>query len=478
MRATDYDICIIGGGSAGLVTAAGAAALGARTVLVEKYRLGGECLYTGCIPSKALLRSAHFAALIRQADVVGLSAQLASPDLSRVMQHVSTVIAEIAPHDSPERFRALGVEVIEADAHFINPYLVVAGNREIRARRYVIATGSKPLIPAIPGLDNSGYFTNETIFSLHEPISNLAIIGGGPVGVELAQAFARLGSRVSLFEMAKHILPVEDDDVTDILAAQLRLDGVELCTGIKVERVAKKTDGVLAITYASDDGMQRECQASHLLVAAGRRPVLDGLGLDQASVLMREGHLVVDAGLRTSQSHIYACGDVIGPLRFTHTAEHQAGIVLRNALLHLRARTSRVIPWCTFTEPEVARVGISEREARTKRLTHEVYRVPFARVDRAHTDGQTQGFIKLLTDRRGRLLGAVIVGAHAGELIHEFALVMSRRMKAKDISACIHLYPALAQINRFVVDERMKSRLTPTVRRWLQRIFRLRGARE
>ncbi|MGH8413107.1 MAG: dihydrolipoyl dehydrogenase family protein [Gammaproteobacteria bacterium] len=477
MRATDFDICIIGGGSAGLVTAAGAAALGARTVLVEKHRLGGECLYTGCIPSKTLLHCAHSAAFIRRADVAGLSAQLAAPDLNRLMQHVSAVIAEIAPHDSPERFRALGVEVIESDAHFTSPYCVVAGGREIRSRRYVIATGSKPLIPAISGLDDSGYFTNETIFSLRESVTHLAVIGGGPVGVELAQAFARLGSRVSLFEMAKQILPAEDDDVAGVLAVQLRQDGVELCTGVKVERADNKTDGALGITYVNGDGVQRECRASHLLVAAGRRPVLKNLGLERAGVLIRDGRLAVDTRLRTSQPHIYACGDVIGPWRFTHMAEHQAGIVLRNALLHLRARPSQVIPWCTFTEPEVARVGLSEREARAKNLRHEVYRVPFSRADRAQTDNQTQGFIKLLTDRRGRLLGAAIVGAHAGELIHEFALAMARRMRAKDISACIHLYPALAQLNRFVADERMKIRLTPTARRWLQRIFRLRGAR-
>ncbi|MGH8379091.1 MAG: dihydrolipoyl dehydrogenase family protein, partial [Gammaproteobacteria bacterium] len=361
---------------------------------------------------------------------------------------------------------------------FISPYCVVAGGREIRARRYVIATGNRPVIPEIPGLDDSGYLTNESIFSLHEPVTHLAVIGGGPVGVELAQAFARLGSRVSLFEMAKQILPAEDGDVADVLATQLQQDGVELCTGVKVGHVDKTTDGALCITYVSGDGVQRECRASHLLVAAGRRPVLENMELERAGVLIRDGRLAVDASLRTSQSHIYACGDVIGPWRFTHMAEHQAGIVLRNALLHLRARPSQVIPWCTFTEPEVARVGVSEREARTKNLRHEVYRAAFAQVDRARTDDQTQGFIKLLTDQHGRLLGVSIVGAHAGELIHELALAMTRRMKAKDISACIHLYPALAQINRFVADERMKRRLTPTARRWLQRIFRLRGARE
>ena len=475
MHAADYDICILGGGAAGLVTAAGAAALGARTVLVEKQRLGGECLYTGCVPSKTLLHSARMAALIRRAQDCGLSAQLAPPEIGRVMEHVSQVIAAIAPQDSPERFRSLGVEVIEAPGRFTGAHSVQAGGCEIRARRFVIATGSRPAIPPIPGLEHVRYFTNENIFSLRDSMPDLAIVGGGPIGVELAQAFSRLGSRVSILESGLQILPREDADVAQALGDALRYDGIRLLTGVNAERITQREHD-LVVSYRDARGQLREFSATHLLTAVGRIPALEELGLEQAGVVVRNGQLAVDDRLRTSQPHIYACGDVIGPCRFTHMAEHQAGIVLRNALFHMRSRTSRVIPRCTFTDPEVARVGLSERQARERGIVYEVYRVPFARADRAQTDGQTQGFAKLLTDRRGRLLGAAIVGAQAGELIHEFALGLSQRLKARDISACIHLYPALAQISRFVADERMKQRLTPTTRRWLQRLFHLRGA--
>lgn len=475
MRAADYDICILGGGAAGLVTAAGAAALGARTVLVEKQRLGGECLYTGCVPSKTLLHSARMAALIRRAQDCGLSAQLAPPEIGRVMGHVAQVIAAIAPQDSPEHLRSLGVEVIEAPGRFTDAHSVQAGGREIRARRFVIATGSRPAIPPIPGLEQVRYFTNENIFSLRDSMPDLAIVGGGPIGVELAQAFSRLGSRVSILESALQILPREDADVAQALGDALRYDGIRLLTGVNAERITQREHD-LVVSYRDARGQLQEFAATHLLTAVGRIPALEELGLEQAGVVVRNGQLAVDDRLRTSQPHIYACGDVIGPCRFTHMAEHQAGIVLRNALFHMRSRTSRVIPRCTFTDPEVARVGLSERQARERGVIYEVYRVPFARADRAQTDGQTQGFAKLLTDRRGRLLGAAIVGAQAGELIHEFALGLSQRLKARDISACIHLYPALAQINRFVADERMKRRLTPATRRWLQLLFRLRGA--
>lgn len=475
MHAADYDLCILGGGAAGLVTAAGAAALGARAVLVEKRRLGGECLYTGCVPSKALLHSARMAALIRRAPDCGLAAHLAPPEIGPVMEHVAQVVARIAPQDSPERFRRLGVEVVEAAGRFTSAHTVQAGDREIRARRFVIATGSHPVVPPVPGIATARYFTNENIFSLREPVADLIVIGGGPIGVELAQAFSRLGSRVTILEAAAQILPREDADVAAALGAALRHDGVRLLTGINAEQITGAEHHLL-IRYREGPGSPQELAATHLLIAVGRTPALDGLGLEQAGVAVDNGQLTVDARLRTSQTHIYACGDVIGPYRFTHMAEHQAGIVLRNALFHLRRRASRIIPWCTFTDPEVARVGLSERQARERGVVHDVYRVPFGRADRAQINGETQGFVKLLTDRHERMLGVAIVGSQAGELIHEFALGLNQRLKARDISACIHLYPSLAQISRFVADEPMKQRLTPARRRWLQRLFGLRGA--
>lgn len=474
---TTYDLCVIGGGAAGLTVAAGGAQLGARVALIEKRRLGGECLYSGCVPSKALLRSAQIAAAIRRASELGLSARLDPPSLAAVIARVQRVIAAIAPHDSPERFRGLGVEVIEGAASFTDPHHVAVEGQLLAARRFVIAAGSTARIPPIPGLETVPYLTNETIFSLRDAVPQLAVIGAGAVGVELAQAFARLGSEVLLLEAFPSILPIEDPDVAAVLDKQLRREGVMIETGARIEQVKRHAAGGLYLIYQDADGGRREYRPSHLLVAAGRRPVLEGLNLERAKVRVENGALPVDAHLRTSQRHIYACGDVIGPYRFTHMAEHQAGVVLRNALFHLYARAeTRIVPWCTFTEPEVARVGLSESMAEKRGTPHRVYRVPFARVDRAHTDGETTGFAKLLTTPRGRILGAAIVGAHAGELIQEFVLAIRRGLATSDVSACLHLYPALAQINRFVADEDRKRRLTPATRRWLQRLFGLRGA--
>ncbi|MGH8505507.1 MAG: dihydrolipoyl dehydrogenase family protein, partial [Terriglobia bacterium] len=357
------------------------------------------------------------------------------------------------------------------------PHHIAVAGRTLSARRFVIATGSVPFIPLIPGLSEVPYLTNETVFSLGESVPRLAVIGGGPIGVELAQAFVRLGSEVILLEAVPRLLPLEDTDVAEVVEKQLRQDGAQLITGARVEQLARQADGGIRIIYHDADQSRKEYAVSHLLVATGRRPMLEELGLENADVRCEHGQLRVDARLRTSQHHIYACGDVIGPYRFTHMAEHQAGVVLRNALFHLPARVAtRAIPWCTFTEPEVARVGLSEVEAQRLCVEHRIYRVPFTRVDRALTDGETVGFAKILTGRRGRILGAAIVGPHAGELINEFALAITHGLKAADISATIHLYPALAQINRFIADEPMKRRLTPAKRRWLQRLFRLRGA--
>lgn len=475
--APDFDICVLGGGAAGLSVAAGAARLGARAVLVEKDRLGGECLYSGCVPSKALLRSAHVASLVRRAADFGLEVPpSAPPDLPRIMRRVDEVIAAIEPHDSPERFRRLGVEVIEGAGCFADPRHVIVNDRPVSARRFVIATGSAPSIPPIRGLDRIPYLTNETLFTVREPLPRLAIIGAGAVGVEMAQAFVRLGSRVTLFEAASRILPAEDPDTAGVVVERLHRDGVHLVTGVRIDRVHSDGNGGLRIAY--DDGHEAGPvhAASHLLVATGRRPVLEGLDLKAAGVHCHGGQLVVDRRLRTTQSHIYACGDVIGPYRFTHMAEHQAGVVLRNALFHLPAHAARdAIPSCIFTDPELARVGLSEEQARREGISHKVLRVPFSRTDRALTDGETAGFAKILTGSGGRLLGAAIVGAHAGELIHEFALAITQGLRAADVSATIHIYPALAQINRFVADEVRNQRLTPARRRWLQRLFRLRG---
>ena len=474
--ANDYDLVVIGGGSGGLVVAAGGATLGAKVALVERDRLGGDCLWHGCVPSKALLRSAQVAHEMRDAQRFGLTAADPAPDLARVMARVREVIATIAPNDSPERFRGLGVDVIFGSGRFVSPHAFEVDGRRLTARAFVIATGSRPAIPPLPGLETVHYLTNETVFSLAEPVPSLLVVGAGPVGCELAQAFRRLGSLVTVVDTAERVLPREDADLAAVVQGGLAADGVRFHFDAMITGVAGGAGGIEARVSVQGDAAPLQLTASHLLLAAGRRLNTDDLGLDAAGVTMHAGRIAVDAHLRTSVRHIYVVGDAAGGPQFTHVAEHHAGVVLRQALFHmLWTKPSQVIPWCTFTDPELARVGVSEAEAVQRGLTHRVYRFPFDGIDRAQTDGDTTGFAKLVTAADGTILGAAIVGAHAGELIAELGLAVSKGMRAKDISAAVHTYPTLASIARRVADERMKEGLTPTARRWMRRIFRLRG---
>lgn len=471
-RVTEYDLCVIGGGAAGLVVAAGAATLGAKVILIERDRLGGECLYSGCVPSKTLLYAAHGAHHIRQLNDFGLSAQLSPIDQSKVMEAVSHAIRQIEPHDSPERFEALGVEVLFAQAQFIDADTIQAGERTITARDFVLATGSAPRVPNIVGLDSIDYFTHETIFDIKTSIPHLVILGSGPVACEMAQSFVRLGSEVTIISNST-LLPREDPDLVEVVEQQFERDGIQLHLGVSVSQFIE-TDTGFAVQIGDDE--LTTIEGGHLLVATGRQLHLSHLGLDKAGVEIEQGKLKLDKQLKTSNRHVYACGDVAGPYLFTHMAEHQAGVVLRNTLFHWPARVeSRVIPWCTFTSPELARVGLSEQEARNQGLRHEVYTFSFDDIDRAIADGQSQGFIKVLTKPNGKLLGAAIVGPHAGELIAEYALAMSAGLSLSKISSTIHLYPSLSQINRRVADQKLKAALTPFRRKWLKRLLRLRG---
>lgn len=468
---TKYELCIIGGGAAGLVVAAGAATLGAKVALVEKNALGGDCLHYGCVPSKTLLHSAKVAYTVANANRFGIGAKAPVIELADVMQRVREVIKQIEPNDSPERFASLGVDVIFGAGQFISPNALTVQGRELRAKNFVIATGTRPAIPPLPGLEQTAYLTNETLFSLQEPISHLLILGGGPIGCEMAQAFARLGTNVELFDLAPQLLPREDADISAALAKRFSEEGIVTHLGIKVLKFQRTGDETQILLEHPQQG-QFWLNGSHVLIAAGRKPNLEHLGLELAGVELKNGRLVLDARLRTSNQHIYACGDVAGPYLFTHMAEHQAGVVLRNALFHwpAKAQTDN-IPWCTYTDPEVARVGLSEAEATQLSIAHRVYRFPFAEIDRAVAEGETGGFAKIITTPRGKLLGACIVGAHAGELIAEYGLAIRKNMKAADLSNTIHVYPTLAQINRRVADQRLKSALSPSGKRWLQRIF-------
>lgn len=470
LQKMEYDLCIIGGGAAGLVTAAGAAALGAKVILIEQHRLGGDCLYTGCVPSKALIHAAGVAHTVNTAQQFGLSARLDPVNQSAAMQRIADVIKTIEPNDSPERFRAMGVEVVFAEAQFIDQDCLLLEDRQITARKFVLATGSRPFIPPISGLAGVDYLTNETIFNVTENISHLIVIGSGAIGCEMAQSFARLGTKVSLLSNTA-ILPREDADMSAVVEHQFINDGIDLHLNSSVDSVEKSEFGVSV--YLDDATV---INGSHILVATGRSANIDKLGLDKAGVKTVKGRLVIDKRLRTTNKKIFACGDVAGPYLFTHMAEHQAGIVLRNALFHLPAKAqNKNIPWCTFTAPELARVGLSELEAQQTGVKHRVYTFPFAELDRGITDGETEGMAKIITSAKGKLLGACIVGHHAGELIAEYVLAISQGLNVSALSNTIHIYPTLAQINKRVADQRMKESLTASRKKWIKRLFRLRG---
>lgn len=476
MAKPEFDLCVIGGGSGGLVVAAGGAALGAKVVLIEKRALGGDCLYHGCVPSKTLLHSAKVARTMRMAARFGLEPFSPRIEMSAVMERVASVIQAIAPHDSPERFRSLGVEVLFGSGQFLDPCTFKINGRTITARHFVLATGSRPAIPPLDGLGSIPYLTNETVFALNGPVPRLIVLGGGPLGIEMAQAFCRLGSEVQVVERGNQILPREDPDLAQVLADQLLEEGIQLHLGQGALRVEGQADG-LRLWLKPEQGQEKPLSATHLLVAAGRQPNVEGLGLEAAGVVLVNGRILTDPYLRTTNQRIFACGDVTSPYQFTHVAEHQAGVILRNALFHLKARAEeRIIPWCTFTDPELARVGLSEGQSKAQGIPYRAYTYPFEEIDRAQTEGEPGGFIKIITLPRGRLLGAAIVGPRAGELIHEYVLALSKKMKASDLARPIHIYPTLAQINRAVAEVPLKQALTPKVKRWIKLLFRLHGA--
>ena len=392
------DLCVIGAGSGGLSIAAGAVQMGASVILIEQSRMGGECLNTGCVPSKALLAAAA-----------------RGDDFAAAYDHMRQVIAAIEPHDSAERFRGLGAHVVFGKAQFVAPRFLEVGDTSVTARRFIVATGSAPVIPSIPGLDSVPYFTNETLFDSAPEPRHLLVLGGGPVGVEMAQAYRRLGAEVTLVE-GKRLLGRDDPELVAIVRAQLIEDGVTIHEETPVTAVQADGNGV-ALTCGSGDASVR-LSGSHLLVAAGRRPKIDGLGLEDAGVALNDGVPLIDARLRTTNKRIFAIGDVVGPYRFTHTASYQARIVITNALFRLPARVRYdAVPWVTYTDPELAHVGLSEAEARAKGNEVRILRFPFEENDRAIAEGATRGLVKVVATRRGRVLGASIVGAHAGELI-------------------------------------------------------------
>jgi pyruvate/2-oxoglutarate dehydrogenase complex dihydrolipoamide dehydrogenase (E3) component len=442
------DICVIGAGSGGLTVAAAAAAFGVPVVLVEKGRMGGDCLNYGCVPSKALLAAARHVQHAREAKAFGVLG-LDDPqiDMRRVNDHVRAVIAAIAPNDSEERFTALGVHVIRAPARFVDGETVTVGGHTIRARRYVVATGSSPQVPPIPGLDSIEYFTNETIFENRRKLPHLLIIGGGPVGLEMAQAHRRLGSAVTVIE-AFGALGKDDPEMAAIVLDRLRQEGIVIREHTRVAGVERRGKTGVRLVVESEAG-ESAIDGSDLLVAAGRAANVEGLGLEAAKIAFDRTGIKVDGGLRTTNKRVYAIGDVVGGPQFTHVASYHAGIVIRSLLFRLPAKADHaIVPWVTFTDPELAQAGLTEEAARNHHRAINILRWPYHENDRAQAERLTQGHVKVVADTRGRILGATIAGASAGELIHVWALAIARKMRLRDLAGYVPPYPTLGEINR------------------------------
>ncbi len=464
----DYNLVVIGAGSAGLVAAYVAAATKARVALVEQGEMGGDCLNTGCVPSKALIRSAKLAHEGAVASAFGLKGRL-EPDFAAVMARVRGVIVKIAPHDSAERYRGLGVEVISGRARIADPWTVEVGARRLTARRLVIATGAEPFLPPIPGLADVDPLTSETLWRLEARPRRMLVVGGGAIGCELAQAFARLGVEVRLVESAPRLLIREDEEVSRLLRAALVADGIEVVEGLAVTGFARDANGGFATL---EDG--RAMAFDRVLVAVGRRPRVAGFGLEDLG-LVENGRLIVDDHLRTKLPTIYAAGDVIGQLQFTHAAgNYGAGAALNGLLAPLRPGKAKLAPFpaVTYTDPEVARVGLNEQEARAQGIAYEVTRYEFAELDRAIADGAEEGFIKVLTaPGRDRILGATIVASRAGDVLSEFTLAMRHNLGLKAIFSTIHPYPGWSDAARAAAGEWRRAHAPAWGQRLSERLF-------
>ena len=466
------DIAVIGAGSGGLSIAAGASQLGAKVVLLEKHKMGGDCLNYGCVPSKALIAASEAAATVRSSGRFGVNGHEPAIDFAKVNAHVHGVIAAIAPHDSVERFRGLGVNVIEAEGRFSGPSMIVANGAEISARRFVVATGSRAFVPPIPGLADVPYLTNETVFDLTEAPGHLIVIGGGPIGLELAQAHRRLGSAVTVVE-ALTILPKDDAEAAAVIRERLRGEGIEIVDGAKVERVSREGNRISVMVA---DGAHARCiEGTHLLLAAGRRPNVSGLGLEAAGIEYTPAGIKVDHRLRTTNKRVFAVGDVAGSFQFTHVAGYHAGIVIRNALFNLPAKVdTRAVPWVTFTDPELAHVGMTEPQAKEKDPSAKSVKWPFEENDRAQAERATEGFIKAVIGKGGLVIGATIVGRYAGELILPWVLAVQKRLTVKDMASIIAPYPTLSEVSKRVAGAwytpQLFSPRTRAVVRLMQRL--------
>jgi len=474
-----YNVVVIGAGTAGLVTAAGTAGLGGRVALIERNLMGGDCLNFGCVPSKALISSARLIQQIRESEKWGLDQLEPQFVFEKVFERMRARRAKIAPHDSRERFESLGVDVFHGEARFVSPRQVEVNGQRLRARNFVIATGSRAVVPKIKGVESVPYFTNETIFEeVKEKPENMIVLGGGPIGCELAQTFQRLAVEVTILERGDQLLPKEDRDVAEFLEHRLIDEGVRVIKNADAHSVASSDTGKVAVQLLDQQpGRLAELTffADALLVAAGRRPNLESLDLKSAGVDVTERSVRVTDYLQTSQRHIYAVGDVIGPFLFTHMADAQARVVVRNILMPFQFLRQKmdysVVPWCTYTDPEIAHVGLGEKEAQRKNIDYDLFVVPLEDVDRAVVESEEAGFAKVLTQKgTDKILGAIIVAPHAGDLLHELVLAMKAGIGLATIASTIHAYPTFAELARKAGDKYNRTRLTPNAKKiftWL-----------
>jgi pyruvate/2-oxoglutarate dehydrogenase complex dihydrolipoamide dehydrogenase (E3) component/uncharacterized membrane protein YdjX (TVP38/TMEM64 family) len=474
-RSFDTNMVVIGAGSAGLVASLIAATVKAKVTLIERHKMGGDCLNTGCVPSKAIIRSARVADYARRANEFGLGDMNVQVDFPRVMERVQSVIKTIEPHDSVERFTGLGVDCVQGQAHIVSPWEVEVDGKSITTRNIVIASGARARVPQVDGLDQLDYLTSDTLWDIRDAPARLLVLGAGPIGCELAQAFARLGTTVTLVTHAQRIMPREDEDVSAEVARAFARSGIEVHVGYEPVRFGIEGSEQFGL-FGSADGQQR-LVFDRLLLAVGRTPNSEGLGLEELGIAINPaGTIAVDDYLRTTVPTIYACGDIAGPYQFTHMASHQAWYAAVNALFG-RFRKFRVdysiVPWATFTDPEVARVGLNEADAQAQDIAYEITRYDIDDLDRAIADGEAHGFVKVLTvPGKDRILGATIVGYHAAELITEFVLAMKHGIGLNKILGTIHIYPTLSESNKFLAGEWRKARKPEGLLAWVERYHR------
>ncbi|WP_218110206.1 dihydrolipoyl dehydrogenase family protein [Oligoflexus tunisiensis] len=469
----DYNMVVIGAGAAGLVSAYIAATLKAKVALIEKHRMGGDCLYTGCVPSKALIKTARVVHQIKQHRIYGIKSANYELDFADVMERIQTVIKKIEPHDSVERYTGLGVECIQGVAEVVDAHTVQVNGRTLKTRSLVLALGASPLIPKIPGLDGVKVLTSENLWDLRTLPEKLLVLGGGPIGCEMAQAFQRLGSQVTLVEAGPRLLSKEDDDVAALMAAQFQREGIRLLVGTKAEDVIREA-GSTMMRVQTVDGRQEKIAFDAVFVAVGRRANTGQLDIGNLGLELNDnGTIRVDEYLRANGKNIYACGDVAGPYQFTHAASHQAWYCAVNALFAPLKKFKvdyRVIPWVTFTDPEIAQVGHNEQTARKEGLDFETTIYNLDDLDRAIAESEESGRIKVLTERgKDKIIGANIIGPHAGELLAEFTTAMKQGLGLNSILGTIHPYPTFGEANKYVAGQWKKEHAPETILAWLEK---------